>query len=115
MQQDGIITFKHENKDFCSVYQRNKISEITCNRNKLDSASILHELLHIWLNRLNCNVGTHIYLTFESNKVLGKIFNKYLCDRITNFCDHSKMYPEFLKYGIVLTNFYPIANSLKQR
>ena len=113
LQQDFDISFEHKNIDYCEVFQKSGKATIYYNSKFVDSASIAHELLHIWLTRFNYSIGNHIYLSLQSDKKLNKIFNKFLCDYITNCCDHFKMYPKFIGLGYKSADF--LTNSLDSK
>jgi hypothetical protein len=113
LQKDFDISFEHKNIDFCEVFQKSGKATIYYNPKIVDSASIAHELLHIWLKRFNFCIGNHIYLSLQFDKKLNKIFNKFLCDYITNCCDHFKMYPKFIELGYKPVDF--LTNSLESK
>lgn len=113
LRQDFDISFEHKNIDYCRVFQKNNKATIYYNPKIVDSASIAHELLHVWLKRFNYHIGNHIYLCLQSDKKLNKIFNKSLCDHITNCCDHFKMYPKFIELGYDPADF--LINSLEPK
>lgn len=113
LQKDFDISFEHKNIDYCEVFQKSGKATIYYNPKIVDSASIAHELLHIWLTRFNYSIGNHIYLSLQSDKKLNKIFNKFLCDYITNCCDHFKMYPKFIGLGYKPGDF--LTNSLESK
>jgi hypothetical protein len=99
LRKDFDISFEATAKDYCEVFQLNKTATIYYNPKIVNSESIAHELLHIWLKRFNYSIGNHIFLSSQSNKKLSKFLNKILCDFIGNFCDHYKMYPKYLEMG----------------
>lgn len=99
LQTDFEITFEVKNIDYCEVFQKNKTATIYYNPSIVNTESIAHELLHIWLNRFDYSIGNHIFLCTQNDKKLSKFFNKFLCDYITNCCDHFKMYPKYLEMG----------------
>jgi|ADurb_Leu_01_Slu_FD_contig_31_1582614_length_781_multi_1_in_0_out_0_1 hypothetical protein len=113
LQRDFDISFEQKNINFCEVFQKSGTATIYYNPKIVDSASIAHELLHIWLTRFNYSIGNHIYLCLQSDKKLNKIFNKFLCDYITNCCDHFKMYPKFIGLGYKPADF--LTNSLESK
>jgi hypothetical protein len=113
LQKDFDISFEQKNIDFCEVFQKSKKATIYYNPKIVDSASIAHELLHIWLTRFNYSIGNHIYLSLQSDKKLKRVFNKFLCDYITNCCDHFKMYPKFINLGYQPADF--LKNSLDEK
>ncbi len=113
LEKDFDISFEPKNIDFCGVFQKNKKATIYYNPKNVDSASIAHELLHIWLTRFNYSIGNHIYLALYSDKKLNKVFNKFLCDYITNCCNHFKMYPKFINLGYQPADF--LKNSLDEK
>ncbi len=113
LEKDFDISFEQKNIDYCEVFQKSKKATIYYNPKNVDSASIAHELLHVWLTRFNYSIGNHIYLSLQSDKKLNKVFNKFLCDYITNCCDHFKMYPKFINLGYKPADF--LKNSLDEK
>lgn len=113
LQKDFEISFETKNIDYCEVFQKNNVATIYYNPKHVDTASIAHELLHVWLTKFNYSIGNHIYLSTKSDKKLSKILNKFLCDYITNCCDHYKMYPKFLEMGYNPADF--LRNSLEPK
>jgi hypothetical protein len=99
LQTDFDISFEIKDIDYCEVFQKSNTATIYYNPKIVNSESIAHELLHIWLNRFNYSIGNHIFLSTQSNKKLSKFLNKFLCDYIGNCCDHYKMYPKYLEMG----------------
>lgn len=99
LRADSEIDFVEKNINFCEVFTQNGKSTISYNPKIVDTESIAHELLHIWLNKFNYVIGNYIYLVFESDRKLSKIFNKCLCDYIENCFDHYKMYPKYSEMG----------------
>jgi hypothetical protein len=99
LRTDFEISFETKNIDYCEVFQKSKTAIIYYNPKLVNSESIAHELLHIWLNRFNYSIGNHIFLCTQSDKKLSKFLNKFLCDYIGNCCDHYKMYPKYLEMG----------------
>ena len=99
LRNDFEIEFQEKNINFCGVHTKNGKSIIDYNPTTYKVEHINHELLHIWLNRYKYTIGNHIYLIFESDWKLGKIFTKHLCDYIENCFDHNKMYPKYLEMG----------------
>lgn len=93
------VDFDKNDKDYCSMFSKNNKKIIYYNPKTLDDASIAHELLHIWLDEFDYEIGTHIFLSCKSHEKLNKIFCKNLCDYISNCFDHLKMYPEYLRMG----------------
>lgn len=113
LQKDFEISFETKNIDYCEVFQKNNVATVYYNPKHVDTASIAHELLHVWLTKFNYSIGNRIYLSTKSNKKLHKIFNKFLCDYITNCCDHNRMYPKFLEMGYSPMDF--LKNSLEPK
>jgi len=99
LQTDFEISFEIKDIDYCEVFQKNKTATIYYNPKIVNSESLTHELLHIWLKRFNYSIGNHIFLSTQSDKKLSKFLNKFLCDYIGNCCDHYKMYPKYLEMG----------------
>ncbi len=99
LQKDFEISFETKNINYCEVFQKNNIATIYYNPEHIDTSTIAHELLHIWLTKFNYSIGNHIFLSTKSDKKLSKVLNKFLCDYITNCCDHYKMYPKFIEMG----------------
>lgn len=113
LQKDFDISFEQKNIDFCEVFQKSGKATIYYNPKIVDSSSIAHELLHVWLTKFNYSIGNHIYLVLQSDNKLSKIFDKFLCDYITNCCDHFKMYPKFIDLGYKPDDF--LTNSLESK
>lgn len=113
LQNDFNISFVQRNIDFCEVFQKSGKATIYYNPKIANSSSIAHELLHVWLTSYNYVIGNHIYLYLESDKKLSKIFKKFLCDHISNCCDHYKMYPKFLELGYQPVDF--LSDGLKPK
>lgn len=105
MEKVYDISFEPEDIDYCGVYQINKTATISYNPKTVDSASIAHELLHLWISQFNCYIGNHLFLRLKDDKKLRRIFDKRLCDHIQNICDHYKMYPEFIRLGYKPSEF----------
>jgi hypothetical protein len=99
LQTDFEISFEVRNIDYCEVFQKNRRAIIYYNPEIVNSESVAHELLHIWLNRFNYSVGNHIFLCTQKDKRLSKFLTKFLCDYVGNCCDHNKMYPKYLEMG----------------
>ncbi|WP_225037309.1 hypothetical protein [Winogradskyella sp. SM1960] len=113
LRKEFRIDFQEKNINHCEVFTQNRNSIICFNPNIVDNESIAHELLHIWLNKYNYIIGSHIYLSFQSDWKLSKIFNKFLCDYIENCFDHYKMYPKYLEMGYSPEKF--IMNGLEEK
>lgn len=99
LRLNNQIDFEEKNINCCELFTLRGKSIIYYNPEIVDTESIAHELLHIWLKKFNYVLGNHIYLTFKSDWNLSKIFTKFLCDYIENCCDHYKMYPKFKAMG----------------
>jgi len=99
LRTDFEITFEAKDIDYCEVFQKRKSATIYYNPRIANTESIAHELLHIWLNRFNYSIGNHIFLCTQNHEKLNTFLNKFLCDYISNCCDHFKMYPKFLEMG----------------
>ena len=110
LKKDFSISFETKNIEYCEVFQKNKTATIYYNPEIVDTESIAHELLHIWLNRFNYSIGNHLFLLTRGEEKLSKILNKFLCDHITNCCDHFKMYPKYISMGYSPSKF--LTNSL---
>lgn len=93
------ISFEQKNIDYCVVVQKNNMATIYYNPKNVNTESIVHELLHIWLKKFNYSIGNHLFLCTQSDKKLNKFLYKFLCDYIGNCCDHLKMYPKYLEMG----------------
>lgn len=113
LRQEFEINFQPKDINFCEVFTQNGKSTIFYNPNIVDNESIAHELLHIWLNKFNYVIGNHIFVSFQSDWKLSKIFNKFLCDYIENCLDHYKMYPKYLEMGFGPEKF--IMNGLDEK
>lgn len=110
LRNDFSISFETKNIDYCEVFQKSKTAIIYYNPKIVNTESIAHELLHIWLTRFNYSIGNHLFLSTQGDKKLSKFLNKFLCDYITNCCDHFKMYPKFIEMGYSPSEF--LTNSL---
>ncbi|NQU83818.1 MAG: hypothetical protein HQ536_03845 [Parcubacteria group bacterium] len=110
LKKDFSISFQTKDVNYCEVFQKSKSAIIYYNPKIVNTESIAHELLHIWLTRFNYCIGNHIFLSTRSKKKLNKILNKFLCDYITNCCDHFKMYPKYIEMGYSPSEF--LTNSL---
>ena len=110
LRTDFSISFEIKNIDYCEVFQKNETAIIYYNPKIIDTESIVHELLHIWLSRFGCNIGNRIFLSTITNEKLNKVLNKCLCDHINNCCSHVKMYPKYIKMGYTPSKF--LINSL---
>ncbi len=113
LRQDFKIDFQQKSINYCEVFSKNGCSTIFYNPKLVDNESIAHELLHIKLKRYNYVIGNHIYLSYQSDNKLGKVFSKFLCDHIENCFDHHKMYPEYLSMGYGPEKF--IKNGLDEK
>ncbi len=113
LKTDFDISFEVRDIDYCEVFQKSKTATIYYNPKIVNSESIAHELLHIWLNRFNYSIGNHIFLCTQSDRKLSKFLNKFLCDYIGNCCDHYKMYPKYLEMGYSPKDFIKDGLELK--
>ncbi len=113
LRKEFKIDFQEKDINYCEVYTQHGNSTICYNPNIVDNESITHELLHIWLNKYNYMIGNHIYLSFQSDFKLSKVFNKFLCDYIENCFDHYKMYPKYIEMGYSPEKF--IMNGLEKK
>lgn len=105
LTKDFSISFEVKNIDYCQVFQKSKTATIYYNPKTIETESIAHELLHIWLTRFNYFIGNHLFLSTRDNLKLSKFLNKFLCDYLTNCCDHFKMYPKYLEMGYSPSKF----------
>lgn len=99
LRKSFVIDFQSKNIDYCEVFTQTGNATIYYNPDIVDNESIAHELLHIWLKKYNYNIGNHIFLSFQSDWKLNKIFTKFLCNYIENCFDHYKMYPKYTEMG----------------
>jgi len=113
LRKEFEIDFQEKDINYCEVFSQNGKSTIYFNPNIVDNESIAHELLHVWLKKYNYSIGNHIYLSFNSDWKLNKVFNKFLCDYIENCFDHYKMYPKYFKMGYSPEKF--IMNGLDEK
>jgi hypothetical protein len=113
LKQDFEIDFQEKKINHCEVFCHNDKATIFFNPIIVRVESIVHELLHIWLKKYNYVIGNHIYLLFQLDWKLSKIFNKFLCDYIENCFDHYKMYPKYLEMGYSPEKF--IINGLDEK
>lgn len=113
LRQFTDISFETHNENYCGVSQQNNKAIIYYNPNNFSNSSIVHELLHIWLNKFEYFVGNHIYMICLSHPKLFKVFSKFLCDYIENVFDHNKMYPRYKELGYSDEEF--IVNGLKEK
>ena len=113
LRVDFEIEFVEKNINYCEVFSQNKKSTIYYNPHIVNTESIAHELLHIWLDKFNYVLGNHIYLFFKSDKKLSMVFTKFLCDYIGNCFDHYKMYPKYKNMGYSDANF--VINGLEEK
>lgn len=113
LKADFQIDFEEKNINYCEMFQINGTAKIYFNPAIIDTETITHELLHIWLNKYNYRIGNYIYMVCSENKKLGKIFTKFLCDYIENCFDHNKMYPKYLEMGYSPEKF--IVNGLGEK
>jgi hypothetical protein len=111
LQNEFDISFEIKDIDYCEVFQKSNTAIIYYNPKIVTTESITHELLHIWLNRFNYSISNRIFFSAQSNKKLRKFLNKFLCDYISNCCDHFKMYPKYLDMGYSPKEF--LKNGLK--
>jgi len=107
------IKFDKSNINYCQLLLKGKKAIIRYNPNLLDNESIVHELLHLWLDRYNYKIGNYIYLACGQDMNLGKVFSKPLCDHIENCFDHFKMYPKYIEMGYSAEGF--MIDSLKEK
>ena len=110
LRKDFTISFEVKNINYCEVFIKNKTAIVYYNPKIIDTEAITHELLHIWFNRFNCNLGNCIFLSTRSNVKLSGILTKFLCDHIANCCEHYKMYPKYIEMGYQPSKF--MMNSL---
>jgi hypothetical protein len=113
LQTDFDITFETKDIDYCEVFQKGKNATIYYNPTIINTESIAHELLHIWLKRFTYSMGNRIYLATRYDKKLSKFLDKVLCDYISNCCDHYKMYPKYLEMGYSPKEFLKNGLALK--
>ena len=107
------IEFEASNINYCQVTQKGRKATIQYNPKTFNSESIVHELLHIWLDRYNYKIGNYVYLICRGDKNLSKVFLKPLCDHIENCFDHFKMYPKYIAMGYSAEGF--MIDSLKEK
>ena len=113
LQSDYNIDFVEKEIDYCEVFQKNGNATIYYNPKIIDTETITHELLHIWLNKFNYTIGNYIYIFTNTHPKLQRVFNKFLCDNIENFFDHYKMYPKYKEMGYSPEKF--IKNGLEEQ
>lgn len=117
LQRDYNISFVTKNIDYSELFQKGNNVTIYYNPKIINTESITHELLHIWLTKFNYSIGNYLFLCTEDDKKLNKFLTKFLCDYIGNCCDHLKMYPKYLEMGYspkeFLKNGLELKTSLK--
>ena len=89
--------------DHC--YSINKDVEIYLNPKRANSASLTHELLHVWLRDLEVFIGSSFQLSFPDNKKMRKIISKKLLLQLGDWFDHVKMFPKFIELGYDKSDF----------
>jgi hypothetical protein len=99
LQEDFDISFEPWDMSYNEVFTQNKKAVINYNPKAIKTETIAHELLHLWLKKFNYFSSNHIYLSFQNDEKLSKVFTKFLCDFIGNYMDHYKMYPKYLSMG----------------
>ncbi|NQX97590.1 MAG: hypothetical protein HRT73_06880, partial [Flavobacteriales bacterium] len=99
LSKEFEISFNPWDKNYNEVFTQNKKAVINYNIKSINTETLAHELLHIWLKKFNYLSSNHIYLSFVNEGKLSKIFTKYLCDFIGNYMDHYKMYPKYINMG----------------
>jgi hypothetical protein len=99
LQSDFEIIFQPQPVEHCSVYSFDRKAIITYNPKDVDSESITHELLHVWLKRFQYGISNQIFHSFFVFESLKEVFTKELCDHIGNCMDHNKMYPIYKSMG----------------
>jgi hypothetical protein len=99
LQLDFEIFFQPNPVQNCSVFTLGRTATISYNPKDIETESIAHELLHVWLKRFDFGISNQIYLSFIDHESLKTIFHKALCDHIGNCMDHYKMYPRYKTMG----------------
>jgi hypothetical protein len=113
LRQSQEISFETHNENYCGVSQQNNKAVIFYNPLTFSNSSIVHELLHVWLNKYDYFIGNHIYMMTLSHPKLSKVMTKFLCDYIENVFDHNKMYPKYHEMGYSDEDF--IVDGLKEK
>lgn len=103
------IDFEPRSVPYAGVYIQNKKAIVIFNPDHFSNESIAHELLHIKIRRY-LNIGNGIYTRLIYDPVFKKVFTKSLCDWITNFFEHSKIFPLYRAMGYSSSNFIINAN-----
>ncbi len=93
------IQFKKWTRNYAETFTQNKLAVISYNPKLVTVETIVHELLHVWLNKFNYLSANHLLLSYKSDPPLSRVFNKTLCDHIGNCMDHHKMYPMYKSMG----------------
>lgn len=87
------------------VFSLHNTHRIDVQQNNIDIPSFTHELLHVYLAKLNINIGTCLKIMSWSNEDTQRIFSNSLIDNLGNYLDHIKMLPLFLKMGFKKEEF----------
>ena len=99
LQKSYKIKFEEKQIDYCELFIKSNDATIYFNPNDIDTETITHELLHIWLEKFNYTVGNYIYMVNLEHEKLNKVFSKFLCNYIENCFDHHKMFPKYSEMG----------------
>lgn len=65
----------------------------------INSDSMTHEMLHVYLRMKEVYIGPNLTLTLSGSRILSKIFTPVLLEHISNSLDHIKMLPIYLNLG----------------
>jgi hypothetical protein len=106
MNQSFNISINYSAEDCYVNYLQNGNCTIYVPRNKEpDTISFTHELLHLYLPYHETFIGRAIMRNFMTVSPFDLIFDKKLCDHISNSLEHIKMLPLYLKMGYPAERF----------
>lgn len=112
LQSEKTIVFQEWNLPHCNVYQINDFAEISYNSKSVNSDSVVHELLHIWVRKYVTSTSSCLFNTVKGTDI-EKYFPKYHCDQVGNFLEHHLFYPKYLELGCKSENFVLNGNKKK--
>lgn len=99
------VSFDYWDEANMGVFTQNQEAIIYLGTGNNTQEGVTHELLHIKMKSFGYLSANHLRLSSDPKSLLFKVFDKKLCDHISNCMDHIKMYPYFIEYGYASENF----------
>ena len=99
------ISFVFYNEPNYRCYIKSKEAIIYVSQNNYNKDYFAHEMLHIYLDSKNINIGGYIIARFKENNLLSLVFTNLLIEHISNTLDHIKILPLYLDLGFERSQF----------